>query len=59
MNKKQWLKQTIMFDNYGRPPSLADVPLQYGSREQSFKLRKLTEKEINELYKKRRENDNV
>jgi len=52
MTKEQWLKQTIMFDDYGRPPSLADVPLRYGTREQSFKLRGLTEKEIDKLYKK-------
>jgi len=57
MTKEQWLKQTIMFDDYGRPPSLADVPLQYGTREQSFKLRKLTEKEMDELYKKENKND--
>ena len=57
MTKEQWLKQTIMFDDYGRPPSLADVPLQYGTRKQSFKLRKLTEKEIDKLYKKENKND--
>jgi len=57
MTKEQWLKQTIMFDDFGRPPSLADVPLRYGSREESFKLRKLTEKKIDELYKKESAND--
>tara|TARA_Y100000034_G_C6743417_1_gene330036 strand:+ start:262 stop:474 length:213 start_codon:yes stop_codon:yes gene_type:complete len=52
MNKKVWLNQTVMFDEWGRPPSLADVPLTYGSREKAFKLRRYDEAEINELYEK-------
>jgi len=36
MNKEQWLNQTIMFDEWGRPPSLANVPLSYGSRAEMF-----------------------
>ena len=51
MTRKQWLGQTIMFDEWGRPPSLADVPLIYGTRKKAFELRKYTDKQINELYK--------
>ena len=32
MTKKQWLEQSVMCDEWGRPPSLADVPLTYMSR---------------------------
>ena len=46
MTKEQWLNQTIQFDTWGRPPSLADVPLTYGSREKAFKLRRYDEAEI-------------
>jgi len=52
MSKEQWLNQTIQFDEWGRPPSLADVPLIYGSRKKAFELRKYSNKQINKLYKK-------
>ena len=29
MSKKEWLNQPIMCDEWGRPPSLVDVPLMY------------------------------
>ena len=51
MTKEQWLNQTIQFDEWGRPPSLADVPLIYGSRKKSFELNGYSGKEINKLYK--------
>ena len=51
MTKKQWLNQHIMFDKWGRSPSLADVPLQYGLRRRSFELRGYTLGKINKLYK--------
>ena len=51
MTKKQWLNATIMFDEWGRPPSLADVPLTYGARKKAFELRKYTVNEIDKLYK--------
>ena len=51
LTKEQWLNQTIMFDEWGRPPSLADVPIMYGSRQKSFELRKYTAKEITKMYK--------
>tara|TARA_R100000808_G_C2146285_1_gene154208 strand:- start:1187 stop:1366 length:180 start_codon:yes stop_codon:yes gene_type:complete len=51
MTKKQWLRQHIQFDERGRPPSLADVPLQYGSRLRSFELQGYTWGKIDRLYK--------
>ena len=36
LTKKQWLNQTVMCDEWGRPPSLADVPLTYMSRDKAF-----------------------
>ena len=52
MNKEQWLNQTVMFDEWGRPPSLADVPMHYGSRAKMFELRELNNDDINLEYKK-------
>ena len=50
MTKEQWLNQTIQFDNFGRPPSLADIPLMYGKRKKAFTLRKYSMNKINQLY---------
>jgi hypothetical protein len=50
ITKNQWLAQTIMCDEWGRPPSLADVPLTYMSRERAFQKRKYSKEEINETY---------
>tara|TARA_R110000787_G_scaffold46077_1_gene112072 strand:+ start:239 stop:427 length:189 start_codon:yes stop_codon:yes gene_type:complete len=52
MNKEQWLNQTVMFDQWGRPPSLADVPLSYGSRIEMFELRELNSDDIKIKYQK-------
>ena len=51
MTKKQWRRQTMQFDECGRPPSLADVPLQYGSRLKSLELQGYTWGKIDKLYK--------
>jgi len=51
LTKKQWLNQTIMCDEWGRPPSLADVPLTYMSRHDAFKKRNITQDVINKCYK--------
>ena len=51
ITKEQWLNQTIQFDEWGRPPSLADVPVMYGTRKKAFELREYSNKEINKLYK--------
>ena len=57
MTKRQWLRQTIQFDEGGRLPSLADVPLQYGSRLKSFELQGYTWVKIGKLYKEYLEKD--
>ena len=49
--KEQWLNQKVMVDEWGRPPSLADVPLTLMSRQQMFKKRKTSQKEINRIWK--------
>ena len=52
MTKEQWLNQTIQFDEWGRPPSLADVPLTIMTRKTAlFKRNIESEIEINKLYK--------
>tara|TARA_B100000315_G_scaffold92350_1_gene85091 strand:- start:902 stop:1096 length:195 start_codon:yes stop_codon:yes gene_type:complete len=50
ITKEQWLNQTIMFDEWGRPPSLADVPLTYGSRTKMFEIRELSSDDIEIKY---------
>ncbi len=50
MTKKQWLNQTIMCDEWGRPPSLADVPLTYMDRKKALKKRGYSKREITEIY---------
>ena len=51
MTKKQWLSEKIMGDEWGRPPSLADVPLTVMTRKQALLKRGGDEKSINKLYK--------
>ena len=51
MTKKQWLQIRVLVDEWGRPPSLADVPLTYMTIEQAYKKQGCTDKEINQLYK--------
>jgi hypothetical protein len=51
MTKQQWLKQTVMCDEWGRPPSLADVPLTYMKREDALKRQGGDKKSIDKLYK--------
>ena len=50
MKKEQWLNQKVMVDEWGRPPSLADVPLTLMSRQQMFKKRNMEEKEIDRIW---------
>ena len=51
MTKKQWLAQKVMCDEWGRPPSLADVPLTYMTRKKALEKRRYSKEEINETYK--------
>jgi hypothetical protein len=50
MTKKQYLEQTVMCDEWGRPPSLADVPLTYMKRSDAFAKRDYSEDDITILY---------
>ena len=51
MSKKEWLEQKIMCDEWGRPPSLADVPLTIMTRKDALIKRGENENTINKLYK--------
>ena len=51
MTKKEWLEEQIMCDEWGRPPSLADVPLTIMTRKEALLKQSSDEKSINELYK--------
>ena len=52
MIKKQWLRERIFVDEYGRPPNLSDVPMTYMTRSESFKKQSFDKKKINEFYHK-------
>ena len=51
MTKKEWLEETIMCDEWGRPPSLADVPLTLMKRKDALIKQGGDEKSIDKLYK--------
>ena len=51
LTKKQWLEQQVMWDEWGRPPSLADVPLTVMTREEALLKQGGDEKSIDKLYK--------
>ena len=52
MTKKKWLNEKVFVDEYGRAYGLSDVPMIYMLRKESFKKRKLSNEEINYLYRK-------
>ena len=58
MSKKEWLEQQIMCDEWGRPPSLADVPLTIMTRKEALLKQGGDKKSINELWKSVKENYN-
>ena len=51
MTKKEWLEEQIMCDEWGRPPSLADVPLTIMTRKEALIKQGGNEKSIDKLYK--------
>ena len=51
MTKKEWLQEKIMCDEWGRPPSLADVPLTIMTRKDALNKRRGNTETINKLYK--------
>ncbi len=38
MTKQEWLEETVMCDEYGRPNSLADLPMHWMNRQEMFEL---------------------
>ena len=46
MTKKEWLKERIFVDTYGRPYNASDVPMTYMTREEAFIKRGYSEDEI-------------
>ncbi len=59
MTKKKWLEEKIMCDEWGRPPSLADVPLTIMKRKDALIKQGGDTKSINELWNSVKENYNV
>jgi hypothetical protein len=51
MTKKEWLEEQIMCDEWGRPPSLADVPLTIMTRKDALIKQGGDAKSIDKLYK--------
>ena len=51
MTKKEWLEEMVMCDEWGRPPSLADVPLTVMTRKQALLKQGGDDKSIDKLYK--------
>ena len=52
MKKNKWLQEKVFVDEFGRPYNLSDVPMTYMTRNESFKKRGLSKKEIDALYHK-------
>ena len=52
LTKKKWLEQKGMCDEWGRPPSLADVPLTIMTRKEALLKQGGDTKSINELWEK-------
>ena len=54
MSKKEWLKERIFVDTYGRPYNSSDVPMTYMTREEAFTKRGYNKDTINEIYKEQK-----
>ena len=51
MSKKEWLKQKVMCDLYGRPLNLSDVPMTIMTRKEALIKQGGNDKSIDKLYK--------
>ena len=51
MKKSEWLSERIMVDEWGRPPSFADVPLTIMTRKDALIKQGNNDKTIDKLYK--------
>ncbi len=58
MTKKEWLSEKVMVDEWGRPPSLADVPMTIMTREQAIIKQGGSKKDINKMWKLKKESIN-
>ena len=48
---ESWLREKVLVDEWGRPPSLADVPLTIMTRKEAFFKQNITDmKLIKEVY---------
>ena len=48
---ESWLREKVMVDEWGRPPSLADVPLTIMTRKEAFFKQNITDMSfIKEVY---------
>ena len=59
MTRKEWLEEKIICDEWGRPPSLADVPLTIMTRKEAFIKQGGDTKSINKLWKEVKESYNA
>ena len=59
MTRKEWLEEKIIVDEWGRPPSLADVPLTIMTRKEAFIKQGGSTKSINKLWKEVKESYNA
>ena len=50
MTKKEWLQQKVMCDEWGRPPSLADVPMTIMKRRDALIKQGGNDKSIDKLW---------
>ena len=50
MTKKEWLREKVFVDTYGRPYNLSDVPMNYMTRSEAYKKQRFDDKKINKLY---------
>ena len=51
MTKKEWLRERVFVDEYGRSYNLSDVPMTYMIRSESFKKQRFDKKKIDKLYR--------
>ena len=50
MTKKEWLREKVFVDEYGRPYNLSDVSMTYMTRSEAYKKRNLDNSQINKFY---------
>ena len=51
MTKKEWLRERVFVDMYGRPYNLSDVPMTHMKRSGAYKKQRFDKKKIDKLYR--------